>query len=99
MVDVTSLLKEEDFRDKCTYCGCSIKAEDWETIHYTHANYKVIQCSCGRGNKITLDAANQSHCSWIEQEVLKKHPKKGRTNSSLEPVKHKQHPLLEDKVK
>ena len=73
MVDVTSLLKEEDFQEKCTYCSCSLKDEDWRIVQYNHADYKVIQCSCGRGNKITLDHKNAKHCSWIEREVMNKH--------------------------
>ena len=89
MIDVTSILKEEDFQEKCTYCSCSFKDEDWETVQHAHADYKVITCSCGRENKITLDVTNAGHCSWIEREVMNKHHPKKDAQPRDSSIEHK----------
>lgn len=95
MFDVKAIMKEKDFKDICGYCSCAIKKEDWETVHHTHAAYKTIKCSCGRDNQITLDPTDKTHCSWLEQEVLKKHQKKEKGRSRLEVITKNNHAIMD----
>lgn len=98
MFDARILMKEEDFSEHCSYCGEKLNKSEWETVHYSHAWYKVMDCSCGKENKVTLDFKNTAHAKWIEEEILHLHKRKQQITARIEPVKHKQHPSLEEKV-
>ena len=98
MFDATHFMKEEDFMEKCCYCGEKLPRIDWKTMHQSHADYKTIECACGKENKITLNVKDTTHAKWIEEELLKVHQRKEKSSASIEVLKHRQHPLLEERV-
>jgi len=68
---VHHLLKEDNFREQCLYCGNNIDLEKFKTQHTPHEQmYKVATCDCGKEVSIKISHNNKHDCSWLEKEIM-----------------------------
>lgn len=59
------LLKEDDMKDKCLYCGTEFEMENWESHHNINRHYKTNHCqTCGRDAKMEVGFEGSGHDSW-----------------------------------
>ncbi len=72
MTFVHHLLKEDDFKEKCAYCGSELNEEEWKEIHDSRIQYHNITCECGKRNTIRIDSKDVNHNKWAQDEFMKR---------------------------
>ncbi len=62
------LVKEEDGKVRCMYCGTGFEEKGWHTTHNSRKHYKTNICkNCGRTAKIEVAFEGSGHDSWGHQ--------------------------------
>lgn len=82
------LLKEEDLKEQCVYCGTRLDDKRWISYHPGNMHYKESVCECGKVNRIRTDSNTSGHDNWdgkwIDAEQLEKLRQEIKSKKNLE---------------
>lgn len=64
------LVKAEQQKEMCMYCGRSIAAATWDASHCNEVLYRTTMCECGKKAVLRMSHHGSGHDSFGKQGIL-----------------------------